>query len=91
MNKLEKGSNFTKQAFQQSRKAQPLKKQQKTIEEEKLEYARSAYMNARRPQIKNGLGYKMGAKYNSRVNNNGQEFIKFTKGNSPCTCSGSFR
>jgi hypothetical protein len=27
MNKLEKGSNFTKQASQQSRKVQPLKKQ----------------------------------------------------------------
>jgi hypothetical protein len=82
VNKLEKGLNFTMQASQQSRKAQPLKKQQKTIEEEKLEYARSAYINARRPHIKNGLGYKMGDKHNSRVNNNGQEFIKFTKGNS---------
>jgi hypothetical protein len=39
-------------------------------------------MNARRPHIKNGLGYKMGDKHNSRVNNNGQEFIKFTKCNS---------
>jgi hypothetical protein len=32
VNKVEKGSNFTKKASQQSRKAQPLKKQQKTIE-----------------------------------------------------------
>jgi hypothetical protein len=39
VNKLEKGSNVTKRASQQSNKAQPLKKQQKTIEEEKLEYA----------------------------------------------------
>jgi hypothetical protein len=39
-------------------------------------------MNARRPHIKNGLGYKMGDKHNSRVNNNDQEFIRFTKGNS---------
>jgi hypothetical protein len=39
-------------------------------------------MNVRRPHIKNGLGYKMGDKHNSRVNNNAQEFIKFTKGNS---------
>jgi hypothetical protein len=38
-------------------------------------------MNVRRPHIKNGLGYKMGDKHNSRVNNNGQEFIKFTKVN----------
>jgi hypothetical protein len=81
VNKLEKGSNFTKQASQQSNKDQPLKKQQKTVEEEKLEYARSAYLNARRP-LKNGIGYKMGDKHNSRMNNNGQEFIKFTKGNS---------
>jgi hypothetical protein len=82
VNKFEKGSNFTKQASQQSRKVQSLKKQHKTIEEEKLEYARSVYMNVRRPHIKNGLGYKMGDKHNSRVNNNGQEFIKFTKSNS---------
>jgi hypothetical protein len=82
VNKLEKGSNVTKQASQQSNKAQPLKKQQKTIDEEKLEYARSAYLNARRPHIKNGIGYKMGDKHNTRVNNNDQEFIKFTKGNS---------
>jgi hypothetical protein len=39
-------------------------------------------MNAGRPHIKNGLDYKMGDKHNSRVNNNGQEFIKFTKDNS---------
>jgi hypothetical protein len=82
VNKLEKGSNFTKRASQQSSKAQPLKKQQKTIEEEKLDCARSAYLNARRPHIKNGLGYKMGDKHNSRVNINGQEFIKFKKGDS---------
>jgi hypothetical protein len=82
VNKLEKGSNLTKQASQQSRKTQPLKKQQKTMEEEKLEYARSAYMNARRPHIKNGLGYKMRGKHNSRAKNNAQEFIKFNKGNS---------
>jgi hypothetical protein len=43
VNKLEKGSIITKQVSQQSNKAQPLKKQQKTIEDEKLEYARSAY------------------------------------------------
>jgi hypothetical protein len=39
-------------------------------------------MNTRRPHIKNGLGYKMGDKHNSRVNNKGHEFIKFIKGNS---------
>jgi hypothetical protein len=57
-------------------------KQQKTNQKEKLEYARSAYLNARRPHIKNDIGYKMRDKHNSRVSNNGQEFIKFTKGNS---------
>jgi hypothetical protein len=81
VNKLENGSNITKQASQQSNKDQPLKKQQKTIKKENHEYARSAYLNARRSHIKNGLGYKMGDKHNSRVNNNSQEFIKFTKGN----------
>jgi hypothetical protein len=82
VNKIEKGSNITKHVSQLSTEAQPLKKKQKTIEEEKLEYARSAYLNTRRPHINNGLGYKMGNKHNSRVNNNGEEIIKFTKGNS---------
>jgi hypothetical protein len=82
VNKLEKGSNVTKQASQQSNKTQPLKKQQKTIEEEKPEYARSAYLNTRRTHIKNAIGYKIRDKHNTRVNNNGQEFIKFTKNNS---------
>jgi hypothetical protein len=82
VNNLEKGSTVTKKASQQSNKAQPLKKQQKTIEEEKIEYAKSAYLNTRGPHIKNDIGYKMGDKHNSRVNNNGQKFIKFTKGNS---------
>jgi hypothetical protein len=39
-------------------------------------------LNVRRPYLKNGIGYKIGDKHNSRVNTNGQEFIKFTKGNS---------
>jgi hypothetical protein len=82
VNKFEKDSTVTKQVSQQSNKPQPLKKQQKVIQDEKLEYARSAYLNARRPQIKNGIGYKVGDKHNSRVNNNGKKFIKFTKGNS---------
>jgi hypothetical protein len=48
---------------------------------EKVKYARSAYLNARRPHIKSGIGYKTGDKQNSRVNTKGQEFIKFTKAN----------
>jgi hypothetical protein len=79
VNKLKTGSNITKQASQQSNKAQPLKKQQKTVEEKRLEYAMSAYLNARKSHIKNIIAYKMGDKHNSRVNNNGQEFIKFTR------------
>jgi hypothetical protein len=38
-------------------------------------------LNARNPHIKNDIGYKMGDKHNSRVNN-GKGFIKFTKANS---------
>jgi hypothetical protein len=74
VNKLEKGSNFTKWASQQSNKAQPLKRQQKGIEDEKIKYARMSH-------IKNGIGYKMGDKHNSRVNTKDKKFIKFTKAN----------
>jgi hypothetical protein len=38
-------------------------------------------LNARRPHIKSGIGYKNGDKHNSRVNAKGQEFIKVTKAN----------
>jgi hypothetical protein len=38
-------------------------------------------LNARRPHIKSGIGYKNGGKHNSRTNSKGQEFIKFTKAN----------
>jgi hypothetical protein len=31
--------------------------------------------------MKSGIGYKNGAKHNSRVNTRGKEFIKFTKAN----------
>jgi hypothetical protein len=36
------------------------------------------FLNARRPHIKKGIGYKSGDKHNSRVNSNGKKFIKFT-------------
>jgi hypothetical protein len=81
VNKLEKGSNFTNRASQQLNKAQPLKRQHKGIEDEKIKYARSAYLNARMPHIKNDIDYKMGDKHNARVNTKGQKFIKFTKAN----------
>jgi hypothetical protein len=49
--------------------------------DKKVEYARSVFLNARRLHIKSGIGYKNGDKRNSRVDTNGQEFIKFTKAN----------
>jgi hypothetical protein len=81
VNKLENGSNSTKRASQQSNKAQSLKRQQKDIKDEKIKYARSAYLNARMSHIKNGIDYKMSDKHNTRVNTKGQKFIKFTKAN----------
>jgi hypothetical protein len=50
--------------------------------DEKIEYARSVFLNVRRPHMKNGISYKSGDKHISRVNSNGKEFIMFTKGNS---------
>jgi hypothetical protein len=38
----------------------------------KVEYARSGDLNAWRPQIKSGIGYKTGDKHNSRVNTKSQ-------------------
>jgi hypothetical protein len=61
--------------------SQPLKKQVQNKKDEKVEYARSVFLNARRPHIKSKIGYKNGDKHNSRVNTKGQEFIKFTKSN----------
>lgn len=51
------------------------------IEDEKIKYVRSANLNARRPHVKSDIGYKMVDKHNLRLNNNGKEFIKFTKVN----------
>jgi hypothetical protein len=39
-------------------------------------------LNAKRLHIKNNIDYKSGDKHNSKINSNGKEFIKFTKGNS---------
>jgi hypothetical protein len=50
--------------------------------DEKIEYARSVFLNAKRPHIKNDICYKSGDKHNLRVDSNNKEFIKFTKGNS---------
>jgi hypothetical protein len=61
--------------------SQPPKKQVQKERDEKVEYARSVFLNARRSHIKSGIGYKNSDKHNSRVNTKGQEFIKFTKAN----------
>jgi hypothetical protein len=61
--------------------SQPSKKQVQNEKDEKVEYARSVFLNARRPHIKSRIGYKNGDKHNSRVNTKGQEFIKFNKTN----------
>jgi hypothetical protein len=58
------------------------KKEERANIDEKIEYVRSVFLNARRSHIKNGIGYKSGDKHHSRVNSNGKEFIKFTKSNS---------
>jgi hypothetical protein len=57
------------------------KKEERVNIDEKIKYARSVFLNARRPHITNYIGYKSGDKHNSRVNSNDKEFIKFTKGN----------
>jgi hypothetical protein len=59
----------------------PPKKQVQKERDEKVEYARSVFLNARRPHVKSGIGYKNGDKHNFRVNTKGEEFIKFTKAN----------
>jgi hypothetical protein len=59
--KLEKGKTAPKID------SQPSKKQVQDEKDKKVEYARSVFLNARRPHIKNGIGYKNGDKHNSRV------------------------
>jgi hypothetical protein len=73
--KLEKGRTIPKIVSQQQRKQVHHEK------DENVEYARSVFLNARRPHIKNRIGYKTGDKHNARVNIRDQEFIKFIKGN----------
>jgi hypothetical protein len=61
--------------------SQPPKKQVQNEKDEKIEYIRSVFLNARMSHIKSGIGYKNGDKHNSRVNTKGQKIIKFTKSN----------
>jgi hypothetical protein len=70
-----------KLAPQQQKRNIHHKKEERANIDEKIEYARSVFLNIRRPHIKNGIGYKSGDKHNSKVNSNGKEFINFTKGN----------
>jgi hypothetical protein len=73
--KLEKGKTSPKITSQLP------KKQVQKERDEKVKYARSIFLNARRPHIKSGIGYKNGDKHNSTVNTKSQEFIKLTKAN----------
>jgi hypothetical protein len=68
VNKLEKGKIVPKVASQQSKKPIHHKKEERANIDEKIEYARSAFPNATRPHIKNGIGYKSGDKHNSIIN-----------------------
>jgi hypothetical protein len=79
--KLEKGRTAPKITSQQQRKQVHHKKEEMNLMDEKVEYPRSAYLNARRSYIKSGIGYKTVDKHNSRMNTKGHEFIKFTKVN----------
>jgi hypothetical protein len=61
--------------------SQSPKKHVQKERDEKVEHARSVFLNARSSHIKSGIGYKNDDKHNSRVNTKGQKFIKFTKAN----------
>jgi hypothetical protein len=65
MKKLEKGKTAPKIA------SQPPKKQVQKEKDEKVEYARSVFLNARRSHIYSRIGYKNGDKHNARVNTKG--------------------
>jgi hypothetical protein len=75
VNKLEKRKTAPKVA------CQPPKKQIQKENDEKVEYARSVFLNAKMPHIKSVIGYKNSDKHNSKLNTKYQEFIKFTKAN----------
>jgi hypothetical protein len=68
VNKLEKGRTMLKLDPQQEKKSTHHKKEEEINVDEKIEYARSVFLNARRPHIKNVIGYKSGDKRNLRVN-----------------------
>jgi hypothetical protein len=72
VNKVEKKKIMSKLAPQQQKKPIHHKKEERANIDEKIEYARSVFLNARRPYIKNDIDYKSGDKHNSRVNSNGK-------------------
>jgi hypothetical protein len=47
--------------------SQPSKKQVQNKKDERVEYAKSVFLNVRRSHIKSGIGYKNSDKHNSRV------------------------
>jgi hypothetical protein len=59
VNELEKGRTMPKLDPQQQMKPTHHKKEERVNINEKIEYARSVFLNARRPHIKNSIGYKM--------------------------------
>jgi hypothetical protein len=79
LKKFGKGTTTSKITSQQHNKSTHHMKQERNSMDEKIEYARNAYLNPRWPHIKSGIGYRTGDKHNTRMNTNGQEFIKFTK------------
>jgi hypothetical protein len=82
VNKLKKEIIVPKLSPQQQMKPTNHKMEERVNFDKKIKYVRSVFLNAMRSHIKNGIGYKSRNKHNSRVNSNGKEFIKFTKGNS---------
>jgi cation transport ATPase len=73
VNMLEKGRTVPKLAPQHQKKHTHHKKEERANINEKIEYARSLFLNAIRPHIKNGIGYMSGDKHNSRVNSNDKD------------------
>jgi hypothetical protein len=73
--KLKKGKIAPKITSQQQRKQVHHKEEEMNLMDKNVEYARSAYLNTRRPHIKSEIGYKTGDKHNSWVNTKGQQFI----------------
>jgi hypothetical protein len=68
VNNLKKGITASKLAPQHQMKPTHHRKEERANIDGKIEYARSIFLNARRPHIKISNGYKSGDKHNLRVN-----------------------